>query len=561
MQKIYHSFTTDVVNLYGPAQPPCESHLLGITIVQVMARGFTSRGIDLIRASLVRARARRALVVLAFVAGALALAGCNTDDVYQLPTKAMKELSPEMLSLLDQKQMPKESPILVRIFKEESELEVWKQTTGGRYELLRVYPICRWSGELGPKVREGDRQAPEGFYPITPALMNPNSSYYLAINTGFPNAYDKANGRNGAFLMIHGDCSSRGCYAMTDEQIGEIYSLARESFLGGQKEFQVQAYPFRMTPKNLARHRTNPNMAFWNMLKEGYDHFEVSHLEPKVDVCDRRYVFDAQAPGGSNKPLSFSPTGRCPAYEVAPEIAGPALEKQKNDDYQIAQLTKVSSPVAPVLMGTDGGMNRVFASKLDQASASYDADGHLHAPPVHPGMPPPTLSEAHHDVAPETTSTVASSSPSSSDSKSGGLFSKLFGSKSSSDTTKVASADTSSGSSGSFFSKLFSSKKDAADNSPVALRGSEPTSDSSDKGKSGNAAAAGLRPKKTEPSKSDPKKVDPQIADGAKAQPAPQQQASAAAPSAGNGGLLKGAQPVVPTGSFDSRFGGTGTGQ
>ena len=271
-------------------------------------------------------------------------------------------------------------------------------------------------------------------------------------------------------------------------------------------------------------------------------------------MCDRRYVFDAQAPGGSNKPLSFSPTGRCPAYEVAPEIAGPALEKQKNDDYQIAQLTKVSSPVAPVLMGTDGGMNReFFASKLDQASASYDADGHLHAPPGwHPGMPPPTLSEAHHDVAPETTSTVASSSPSSSDSKSGGLFSKLFGSKSSSDTTKVASADTSSGSSGSFFSKLFSSKKDAVDNSPVALRGSEPTSDSSDKGKSGNAAAAGLRPKKTEPSKSDPKKVDPQIADGAEGPTgASTTSERRGTVRVGNGGLLKGAQLVVPTGSFD----------
>ena len=126
---------------------------------------------------------------------------------------------------------------------------------------FKVYPICRWSGDLGPKVHEGDRQAPEGFYPITPALMNPNSNYYLAINTGFPNAYDRANGRHGALLMIHGDCSSRGCYAMTDEQIGEIYSLAREAFLGGQQSFQIQAYPFHMTPANLARHRTNPNMA------------------------------------------------------------------------------------------------------------------------------------------------------------------------------------------------------------------------------------------------------------------------------------------------------------
>ncbi len=505
----------------------------------------------MIRASLVRALSPRALLTSAFLAGALALAGCNTDDVYQLPTRAMKELSPEMLALLDQKGMPKDSPILVRIFKEESELEVWKQNTGGRFELLKVYPICRWSGELGPKVREGDRQAPEGFYPITPGLMNPNSNYYLAINTGFPNAYDKANGRTGAFLMIHGDCSSRGCYAMTDEQIGEIYSLARESFLGGQKEFQVQAYPFRMTPANLARHRTNPNMAFWKMLKEGNDHFMVSHLEPKVDVCDRHYVFDAQAPAGSTKPLVFSPTGRCPAFEVREDIAGPALDKEKNDDYQIAQLIKVNAPVAPIVMGTDGGMNRVFAAKLEQPSATYDSDGHLHAPPVHPGMPAPTLSAGNHDVEPETTSSVASS-------KSSGFFAKLFGSKSG-DTTRVASAEPEGHS--SFFSSLFASKKDTAESANSSgLRGSEPASE---KAKSTHvaAAAAGLRPRpktetnKTEISKSEPRKSE-QEADAAKLKAKPQQEASASAPPAGNGGLLKGAQPVVPAGSFDSRWGG-----
>ena len=127
---------------------------------------------------------------------------------------------------------------------------------------------------LGPKFQQGDRQAPEGFYTITPDLMNPNSSAYLAINTGFPNAYDQANGRTGQFLMIHGDCSSAGCYAMTDEQIAGIYTLAREAFFGGQRSFQVQAYPFRMTPLNMARNRNSPHMAFWRMLKQGYDHFE-----------------------------------------------------------------------------------------------------------------------------------------------------------------------------------------------------------------------------------------------------------------------------------------------
>jgi murein L,D-transpeptidase YafK len=207
----------------------------------MMARGMVhlSGNFALIRSCFGRALARsgmslRVVATSAALACAFALAGCYGDEGYQLPARAMKELSPEMLALLQQRNMPKESPILVRVFKEESELEVWKQDTTGLYQRLKVYPICRWSGELGPKKVEGDRQAPEGFYSITPGLMNPNSNYYLAINMGFPNAYDKANGYSGGFLMIHGDCSSRGCYAMTDEQIGEIYSLARESFLGGQ---------------------------------------------------------------------------------------------------------------------------------------------------------------------------------------------------------------------------------------------------------------------------------------------------------------------------------------
>src|SRR6201998_661612 len=339
----------------------------------------------------------RAFMTSAALAGALALAGCYGEEGYQLPTRAMKELSPEMLTLLNQKNMPKDSPVLVRVFKEESELEVWKQDTSAQYQLLKVYPICRWSGELGPKKVQGDRQAPGGLYAISPGLMNPNSNYYLAINIGFPNTYDKANGYTGAFLMIHGDCSSAGCYAMTDAQIGEIYSPARESFLGGEKQFQIQAYPFRMTPANLARHRTNPNMAFWRMLKEGNDHFEVTHMEPKVDVCDRHYVFDAQQPANSTKPLAFSPSGHCPVYEVADEIAGPALEKQRNDEYQIAQLTRLNAPVAPIVLGTDGGMNRVFVAKLQETQPVYDNDGHIHAPPVHPGMPAPTISGPRED--------------------------------------------------------------------------------------------------------------------------------------------------------------------
>ena len=233
----------------------------------------------------------RALLVPAAIAVAIALAGCGGAPTI---SRDMQPLSERAVAELKAKNMAKDSPILMRIFKEESELEVWKQDDSGRFALFRSYPICRFSGELGPKIKTGDRQAPEGFYTITPGLMNPNSSQYLAINTGFPNAYDRANGRTGSFLMIHGGCSSAGCYAMTDEQMAEIYALAREAFFGGQASFQLQAYPFRMTPLNLARHRDSPHMAFWRMLKEGHDHFEVTHLQPRIVVCEKRYIFEAE---------------------------------------------------------------------------------------------------------------------------------------------------------------------------------------------------------------------------------------------------------------------------
>ncbi len=492
---------------------------------------------------------RMLMTSAAIVAGALTLAGCYGDDGYELPTRAMKQLSPEMLTLLQQKNMPEDSPILIRIFKEESELEVWKQDINGQFQLLKVYPICRWSGELGPKKIEGDRQAPEGFYSITPGLMNPNSEYYLAINIGFPNTYDRANSYRGAFLMIHGDCSSRGCYAMTDEQIGEIYSLARESFLGGQKEFQIQAYPFRLTPANIARHRNNPNMPFWMMLKEGNDHFEVTHLEPKVDVCDRHYVFDAEPPDNSTKPLVFNPVGRCPVYQVAPEIAGPALEKKRNDDYQIAQLVKEDVPVAAVTMGTDGGMNRVFVAKLQETAPVYDNDGRLHAPPIHPGMPPPSLSGPREDPEAGMVPTVSESNVAKA-----GVFGSLFGANSAAQPSQVAATDGTPTDAGApkhsnFFASLFEPKSAQPTPPAPAAQG---------------VALAGLNPapepRRTEPPQAEPQRPAPQVADAvkpkAKSQDKPAQ-ASAPAPAAntaGGSGLIKGAQPVVPAGTFDSRW-------
>jgi murein L,D-transpeptidase YafK len=328
--------------------------------------------------AMIRATVLRALVLTAACAAGLMPLTCHGETVREipgqtagqnpgansnpLPAKATRELPRELLALLRQKKMPKNSPIILRVFKEEAELEVWKQDSSGLFQLLKTYPICRWSGDLGPKVQEGDRQAPEGFYTITPELMNPNSNYYLSINVGYPNSFDKANNRNGSLLMIHGDCLSAGCFAMTDEQIGEIYSLARDALLG-RPSFQVQAYPFRMTPANLARHRTSPSLAFWKMLKIGNDHFETTHLQPKVDVCNRLYVFDAQPPPNSRYPLVFNPTDKCPPYVVNPKIEQAAQEKQRTDDLEYAQLLKDNVPAAPIYSGWDGGMNKAFLAQ------------------------------------------------------------------------------------------------------------------------------------------------------------------------------------------------------
>jgi murein L,D-transpeptidase YafK len=341
----------------------------------------------------------RALLASAAIAVSFALAGCDTDSV--VPSgRAQAPLSDKMLAELQSKNMDKESPILIRLFKEEAELEIWKKNTGGEYALLKTYPICRWSGTLGPKIKEGDRQAPEGFYAITPGQMNPNSNYYLAFNTGYPNAFDRAWGRTGSELMVHGDCSSRGCYAMTDEQMVEIYALARESFFGGQKSFQLQAYPFRMTPRNMARHRNSPHLAFWKNLKTGYDHFEVTHQEPKVDVCERRYVFDAAQPDGSDKPLAFSPRGKCPVYQVPTGIAELMRDRRQREGSEYAELVNRNIEVAEIHKGVDGGMNPVFLAQINAGGAGEDARA---GSPVHiktPGALPRTPNQPPAQVVP-----------------------------------------------------------------------------------------------------------------------------------------------------------------
>ena len=317
------------------------------------------------------------LLAPAAVAAAIALAGCNGDTLS--PTgRSLAPLSDQMITLLNEKHMDKTSPILLRIFKEESQLEVWKVNQDGQYALLKTYPICRWSGQLGPKKKEGDRQAPEGFYDITKAQMNPNSNYYLAFNTGYPNAFDRAWGRTGSELMVHGDCSSRGCYAMTDAQIQEIYALAREAFFGGQKAFQLQAFPFHMTALNMVKHRNNPSYAFWKQLKRGYDDFQATRQEPTVAVCEKHYVFDAVAREGATRPLRFSPRGKCPQYRLDPTVASAVLDYRRQQQLKMAQYVADGVSTVPIARNSDGGMNEVFASSGKLRQGQIDKDGRVY---------------------------------------------------------------------------------------------------------------------------------------------------------------------------------------
>jgi murein L,D-transpeptidase YafK len=484
----------------------------------------------------------RALLASALFATGALLAGCDTDDVsLAANAKANQPVPPKLLAAMTEKDMDLQSPILVRLFKQEAELEVWKQDRSGKFALLKTYPICRWSGDLGPKVREGDRQAPEGFYTITPGQMNPQSAYYLSFNTGYPNAYDRALGHTGSELMVHGDCSSRGCYAMTDEQIAEIYALGRESFFGGQKQFQFGAFPFHMTPVNMAKHRNNPNMAFWKMIKEGYDHFEITRQEPKVDFCEKKYVFDAvKAPNATRDPV-FEAAGKCPAYVIPDELADATRQKEEQDQAEVAKLIAKGTPVAKLNTGIDGGMNQIFAARVPGGNTGLSEGGEGQSLSLvgfqrAPGTIPSTVNPPHLPGADDTAVAAVAATP-------------RPGPVAAAPATQVASAAP-SGSDGGFFSSL--AKKVGIGGAAADTTSATPTP---------TAPAAPSKPKAADAKHPDAAKPAPKAPDTKQAANRPpfkpsvsdtstaDQQQPAAAPA-----MVNGAQPIVQANSFENRF-------
>jgi murein L,D-transpeptidase YafK len=501
----------------------------------------------------------RALITTVALASGVLLAGCNGDELSLANNaKANQPVPPKLIAEMVAKDMDLQSPILVRLFKQEAELEAWKQDRSGRFALLKTYPICRWSGDLGPKVREGDRQAPEGFYPISPAQMNPQSAYYLSFNTGYPNAYDRSLGHTGSDLMVHGDCSSRGCYAMTDEQIAEIYSLGRESFFGGQKSFQLQAYPFRMTPLNMARHRNNPNMPFWKMIKEGYDHFEVTRQEPKVDFCEKKYVFDAVKPPDAKRDPVFDASAKCPVYVIPDEVAQAVREKGEADQAEFNKLVARGTPVARINTGIDGGMHKVFAAKLPGGNTGLSEGGSglsLITFDKAPGTIPPTVNPPRGPVTSPDQPFVASLTPASSSEPVTHVASVSPAAQNTQpQNTQSQNTQSQNIQSEGFFSSL--ARK-------VGLGGAPADSTAT------VAQPVPVKPKVADAKAATPRTPPPKAADTktdtkqASAHPAPRPPATdaaasaSAAPAEAKDGLVAGAQPIVSANSFESRFSAT----
>lgn len=235
-----------------------------------------------------------ALVASIAVVG-LWVGGVLPDGVFEPPIRRgpppakMKEVRAKLYRELSDAGLKPKAPVFVRIFKRSRELELWMKS-GHTYRLAKTWRICTYSGDLGPKLKRGDYQAPEGFYSVAPRQMNPRSSYHLAFNVGYPNRYDRAHRRTGSAIMVHGNCVSAGCFAMTNDNIQEIYALTEDALVGGQAGFAVHIFPFRMTPDRLARFSDARWNAFWGQLKAGYDAFEQTRVPPRITVSKGHYV-------------------------------------------------------------------------------------------------------------------------------------------------------------------------------------------------------------------------------------------------------------------------------
>ncbi len=269
------------------------------------------------------------------------------QELLKKPRPPSSQISLELAARLDLKGFTPGSSIFIRIFKDRSELEVWLKK-GERYALYHTYKICRWSGSFGPKLYEGDKQSPEGFYTVNKQLFTrPSWKWKGSFSIGYPNAYDKLHGRTGSLILVHGGCTSSGCFAMTDPVIGEVRELAQQARDAGQQKFNVHVYPFKLTTANLVRHKDSPWLPFWNNLKEGYDLFEKTGLPPIVRVCNKRYVFaangsDQASVEGADKGC-YGLTAAIPGWKPASRIASKAVQTRARRAARKAKRTAARS--------------------------------------------------------------------------------------------------------------------------------------------------------------------------------------------------------------------------
>lgn len=234
-------------------------------------------------------------------------------------------------------------PVFIRIFKSESELELWMRKDNGAYVLFETYPICHWSGTLGPKLLEGDKQNPEGFYTVTRSQLHLIGRWPRSLNLGFPNDFDKSQGRTGSYILIHGGCTSVGCFAMTNAVVAEIFDLAEQALKrGGQSHVHVHAFPFRMTDAHLAAHRSSPWYDFWANLKEGYDAFEQTHVPPRVGICSKRYAIEQSGPAEAAAPGPLAVCGATVAANREMARSRTSASPSRLSERQIYATTRTS---------------------------------------------------------------------------------------------------------------------------------------------------------------------------------------------------------------------------
>ncbi|MBS0237049.1 MAG: murein L,D-transpeptidase [Proteobacteria bacterium] len=325
------------------------------------------------------------LAAMVVVAGStLMLSHAQADEA-----AAEKPLPSLVEAALIMKEIVPEAPVYIRVFKEESELEVWKARPNGRYALVKTFPVCNWGGTLGPKRTTGDLMSPEGFYGVTEDALKPDSKYHLAFNIGYPNALDRALGRTGGFIMVHGDCRSVGCFAMSDKYIEEIYAFVRDALSAGETHVPVHVFPFRMSAENMKRHTDNPARDTWKPLKEAYDDFARTREPPKIGMCAKRYVVNSLTPVGND------PNAACPTLigkRIAPLSPRSVKRLVKADPKLQANGPKLKSAEASTSTGWNSVVSgTMFARGSDPVSASPRSKPHQNSADAALGAVQPIL--------------------------------------------------------------------------------------------------------------------------------------------------------------------------